>query len=166
MLQEAPDKLHDFQGKGPKAVAMRFSVAKEDRSVLDFQDTGIGDGDSEDVGGKVFKGCFAGADGLGVNVPVDLPDFRRDLVEETGLFHFIVELGFEDLGKSSDGEVEIDPGGVPEAIGGGESATWDDIMDMRVEFQGSSPGVKDAEESWEISTDVMFIRSHFFDRLG
>jgi hypothetical protein len=34
---------------------MRFSVANEDRAVLDFQDSRIGDGHSEDVGGKVFE---------------------------------------------------------------------------------------------------------------
>ena len=55
-------------------------VANEDRAVFDFQDTRIGDGHSEDVGGKVFEGCFAGADGLGVDVPVDLPDIGRDLM--------------------------------------------------------------------------------------
>ena len=145
---------------------MRFSVANEDRTVLDLQDSRIGDGNSEDVGGKVFEACFTGTDGLGIDVPVDLPDFRGDWVEETGLFHFIAELGFEDLGKSSDGEIEIDPGGVPEAIGGRKGAAWDDVMDMGVKLQGPSPGVKDAEESREISADVMFIRSKFLYRFG
>src|SRR4030043_1751625 len=106
-------------------MTMRFLVADEDRAVLDFQDSRIGDGASEDVGGKVFEGCFAGADGLGVDVPVDLPDVWRDFLEEASILHGIAELGFEDLGKSSYGEVEIDPGGVPEGIGGGEGAAWD-----------------------------------------
>jgi hypothetical protein len=88
---------------------MRFSVANEDGTVLDFQDARVGDGDSEDVGGEVFEGCFAGAYGLGVNVPVDLPEFRGDLVKESGLFHFILELGFEDDGERSDGEIEVNP---------------------------------------------------------
>jgi len=65
-------------------VAVGFAVADEDGAVHDFQDARIGDGDSEDVWGEVFKGCFAGTDGLGVNVPVDLPDFRGDLIQETG----------------------------------------------------------------------------------
>ena len=145
---------------------MRFSVANEDRAVLDFPDSRIGDGYPEDVGGQVFEGCLAGTDGLGIDIPVDLPDLRGDLIEETGLLHFIAELGSEDLGKSSDGEIEIDPGGVPEGIGGGKGASWDDVMDMGVKLQGPSPGVKDAEESREISADVMFIRSKFFDRFG
>lgn len=38
-------------------------------------------------------------------------------------------------------------------------------MDMGVVLQGSSPGVKDTEEPWEISPDVMLIGGKFFDRL-
>jgi hypothetical protein len=90
-------------------VAVRFAVANENRPVLDLQDTRIGDSHSEDVRGEVFEACFAGAYGLGVNVPVKLPDLRGDLIEETGFLHFISELGFEDDGESSDGEIEIDP---------------------------------------------------------
>lgn len=147
-------------------MAVRFAVAKEDGAAFDFDDSRIGDGNSEDIGSKVFEACFAGAHGLGVDVPVELPDLRGDLIEETGLFHFIAELGFEDWGESSDGEIEIGPGGVPEAISGGEGAAGDDVMDMGVKLEGSSPGVKDAEESREISADVMLIRSKFFHRFG
>ncbi len=87
---------------------MRFAIANEDGAVLDFNDARIRDSDSEDVGGEVFEGCFAGASGLGVDVPIDLPDFRGDLIKETGFFYSIAELGLEDLRESSDGEIEID----------------------------------------------------------
>ena len=147
-------------------MAVRFAIANEDGPVHDFQDSRIGNGDSEDVGGEVFEACFAGTDGLGIGVPVDLPDLGRDLIEETGLFHFIAELGFEDDRERMDGEIEVDLGGVPEAIGGGEGAAWDDVMDMGVILQGTTPGVKDAKESWEISADVMFIRSKFLHSFG
>jgi len=46
---------------------------------------------------------------LGVDVPVELPDLGRDLIEEAGLFHLIAELGFEDEGERMDGEIEVDP---------------------------------------------------------
>jgi len=55
---------------------------------------------------------------------------------------------------------------VPEAIGGGEGAAGDDVMDMGVILEGSSPGVKDAEETREISADVMLIRSKFLHSFG
>jgi hypothetical protein len=90
-------------------VAVRFAVANEDGAAFDFDDSRVGDGYPEDVGGEVFEACFAGTHGLGVDVPVELPDFRGDLIEETGLFHFIAKLRFEDDGESSDGEIEIDP---------------------------------------------------------
>ena len=47
---------------------MRFPVANEDSTVLDFQNSRVGDGDFEDVGGEVFEACFAGTHGLGVDV--------------------------------------------------------------------------------------------------
>jgi hypothetical protein len=103
---------------------------------------------------------------LGVDVPVDLPDFLGNLIEETGFFHSIAKLGFEDDGESSDGEIEIDPGGVPEAIGGGEGAAGNNVMEMGVILEGSSPGVEDAEESREITADVVFVEGEFFDGLG
>jgi hypothetical protein len=145
---------------------MRFSVANEDGAAFDFDDSRIGDGYPEDVSGEVFEACFTGTHGLGVDVPVELPDLGRDLIEETGLLHFIAKLRFEDDGESSDGEIKIGHGGVPEAIGGGEGASGDDVMEMGVILQGTSPGVKNAEETREITADVMLIRSKFLHSFG
>jgi len=39
-------------------------------------------------------------------------------------------------------------------------------MEMGVKLEGSSPAVEDAEESREISTDVMFIQSKFLNSFG
>ena len=55
---------------------------------------------------------------------------------------------------------------MPEAVGGGEGAAGDDVMEMGVKLEGSSPSVKDSEETREIPTDVMFIRGDFFNSLG
>lgn len=117
VLQEAADELHDIKGKSSQAVAVRFFIADEDGTVLDFEDAAIGDGDFEDVGSKVFEAGFAGRHGLRVDVPVDLPDFRRDLIEDAGLFHLIAELSSKDFGERFDGEIEIGCGGMPAAIG-------------------------------------------------
>lgn len=96
---------------------MGFAVANEDGAVFDFQDARVGDGDFEDVRGKVFKAGFRGRHGLGVDVPVDVPDFSGDLIEEAGFYHLIAELGLEDFGERFDGEIEIDSGGMPAALG-------------------------------------------------
>jgi hypothetical protein len=147
-------------------VVVRLTVANEDGTVFDFNDARIGDCDSEDVRGEVLKDCFTGAYGLGIDVPIDLPDLRGDLIEEASFFHFVSELSFEDDGESFNGEIEVDPWGVPEAVGGGEGATGDDVMDVGVILEGTSPSVKDSEETREIPTDVMFIRGDFFNSLG
>lgn len=55
---------------------------------------------------------------------------------------------------------------MPEAIGGGEGAAGDDVMDMGVILQGTTPCVKDAEESRDISADEMFILGKFLHRFG
>jgi hypothetical protein len=137
-------------------VAVGFAIADEDGTVLDFQDARVGDGDFEDVRGKVFEAGFAGTHGLGVDVPVDLPDLRGDFLEEASILHGIAELGLEDYGESFNGEIEVDTGGVPEAVGGGEGAAGDDVMDVGVILEGSSPGVEDPEEPREITADVVF----------
>jgi len=147
-------------------VAVRFVIANEDGAVLDFGDSRIGDSHSKDVGGKVLQTCLAGTYGLGIDIPVELPDIRRDLIEEAGFSHSIAELGFEDLGESPDGEIKVDSGGMPEAIGGGESAAGYDVMDMGVILQGTTPGVQDAEEPREICADELFIRDKFLHRFG
>jgi hypothetical protein len=84
-----------------------FAIADEDGTVLNFQDARVGDGDFEDVRGEVFEACFAGTHGLGVDVPVDLPDVRGDFIEGASILHGIAELGFEDHGESSNGELWI-----------------------------------------------------------
>jgi len=39
-------------------------------------------------------------------------------------------------------------------------------MDMGVIFEGTTPGVQDAEESREVCSDELFIWDQFFNRLG
>lgn len=117
MLQESADELHDFEGEDSWAVTVRFAIANENGAVLDIDDARVGDRDFEDVRGKVFEASFARRYRLAVDVPVDVPDFRGDLIEETGLGHLIAELGSKDFRERFDGEKEVDPGGMPQAIG-------------------------------------------------
>lgn len=78
---------------------MSFGVLEEDGVVFHLDDAAIGDSHLEDIRGEVFEACFRGTHGLGVDVPVKLPNFRRDLIEEAGFFHDIAELGLEDFGE-------------------------------------------------------------------
>ena len=117
MLQEAADELHDFEGKDSWAFAVRFAIANEHGAVLDFHDTRVGDSDFEDVGGQVFEARFARRYRLAVDVPVDVPEFSGDSIEQSGVFYLIAELGSKDFRERFDGEKEVDSGGMPRAIG-------------------------------------------------
>ena len=117
MQEEAADELHDLKSESSGSLAVGFAVANEDRAVMDTQDARVGDGDFEDVGGQVFESGLTGAHGLRVDVPIGLPDFGGDLIEEFGLLHEIAELGSKDFRQSLYGKKEIDLGGVPGAIG-------------------------------------------------
>jgi len=117
VLQESADEFHDFESKDSWTFAVRLAVANEHHAVLDVDDARVGDRDFEDIGSQVFEASFAGGHRLAVDVPVDLPDFRGDLVEQLGLLYSIAELGPKDFGKRHDGEKEIDSGGMPGAIG-------------------------------------------------
>lgn len=117
MLQEAADKFHDIERQDSWALAVRFAITNEHGAILDVDDARVGDGDFEDVGGKIFETSFAGGNRLGVDVPVDLPDLGWDFVEELGVFYQIAELGPEDFRERFDGEKESDFGGMPGTIG-------------------------------------------------
>jgi hypothetical protein len=77
MLKEAADKLHDIESENSRSFTVGLAVANEHGAILDGSDTRVGDGDFEDVGGEIFETSIAGGDGLGVDVPVDVPDIER-----------------------------------------------------------------------------------------
>src|SRR4029453_19334206 len=98
-------------------------------------------------------------------VCVCLRNFRGDLIQQDRFFYFVSELGSKDFGERFDGEIEVGSGGMPAAIGSRERAAGDDVMDMRMGVEGSSPSVKHSKEARQISTEVMLIGGKFFDGL-
>src|SRR3972149_6963252 len=93
MLEKAPDELDDIEGDLAGAITAFLAVGEGNGSIFDGQDSGIGDGHPEDVGGKVFQGCLAASYGLTVDVPGDLPGCRIDFVEQPLPCHFGLEFG-------------------------------------------------------------------------
>src|SRR5262249_49964456 len=59
MLEEPADKLDDVQVCGAEACTAHFPVGERDRVVLEADDALVGDGDLEDIGGKVGEGGMA-----------------------------------------------------------------------------------------------------------
>jgi len=141
VLQETADELQGIEGHSPQPAAPGFGVSEEDGVVFHLDDAAIGDRHLEDIRGEVMEASFGRAYRLGVDIPIDLPDFRGDLIQEAGVSHDLPELGLEDFGERFDGEIKIDPGGMPEAVEGREGASGNDVMDMGVILQGSAPGM-------------------------
>jgi len=75
-----------------------FFVAKGDGSILDSDNTAIGNCHLEDIRSEVFQTGTTFAHGLTVDVPVGFPNVGRDLVHEAGSLHVIPEFGPEDFG--------------------------------------------------------------------
>ena len=97
VLKEATDELQGIECQGALAVAARLFVAKEDRAVLDLDDAAVGDRHPKDVGGEVLDRGLGAADGLGVDVPVGVPDLAGNLSKQPRLGHPLAKDGAIDL---------------------------------------------------------------------
>lgn len=128
MLQEAVHKLHHIEGCGAHPARSLFTVLEKDTAFFDLDDSGVGDGDPEDVRGQVLDAVLLSGYGLGVDVPVLLPDVLRDLIEQSGLVHFMLELCLADLRQGVNREEEVGIGGKPLSIRHG--APRGDVVDM------------------------------------
>ena len=81
MLEKTANEFRGIQGQGPQASAAGFFVGERDAVLLDFEDTVIGDGHLEDVGGKIVHRRFGIGYGLAVDIEVLFPDGGGDLIE-------------------------------------------------------------------------------------
>ena len=76
MLEESADELEGTQGHGSPSITVGLLVSEEYSIVLDLDDPAVGDGTSEDIGGKVLDGVRAISPGQGVDVPGYVPELR------------------------------------------------------------------------------------------
>ena len=108
MLEEPADELEGTESHGSPSVAVGLLVAVEYGIVFHLQDSAVGDGDAEDIGGEVLDGVRAISHGLGVDDPGHVPDLGADLAQEPCLFHFIPELDSEEGGEGFNREEEVE----------------------------------------------------------
>jgi hypothetical protein len=96
MLEETADELQWIERDGPQTSAAGFFVGEGDRGLLDLEDAVIRDGHLEDVGCEVVDRGLGVGDRLAVDVPVLLPGFGADLIEQCGLADQRAELAAEE----------------------------------------------------------------------
>ncbi len=157
MLEEPAEKFHDIEVGGAGACTAHFPVGEGDRAGREADETVVGDGDFEDIGGEVGESRVAVMVGLTVDVPGDGPDLGGDVLQQSGLAHGFFEEGTIDGGEGFDGNKEVGSGGAPGRTVRGEATARDDVMDMRVILQLPAPGVEDAGETRKVGPDEALV---------
>ena len=89
--EEAAETLHDVEMGGPWACPAHFAGGESAGAVREADETLLGDGDLEDLGGKGGEGGVAVGRRLTLDVPGDGPDLGIDQLQETGLAHVFFE---------------------------------------------------------------------------
>jgi hypothetical protein len=72
--EEPAEKLHDVEVGGAEACPARWTIDEGDGAVVERDETTLGDGDPEAIGGEVLEGCVAIWMSLTVDVPGSVPD--------------------------------------------------------------------------------------------
>jgi hypothetical protein len=98
MLQKAADELRGREGGEFLSFGWAILITKGDLAVFEFEDAVVAQGHAEDIGGEIFQGGLAAADGLTINDPILVPDRRWQLEVEGSFLEGVTELGAEDLG--------------------------------------------------------------------
>lgn len=96
VLEEAAHKLQDIERSCPRSSASGFAIGKGDGTLLERDNASVGEGNPEDIGGKVGKGRVAIWMGLRMDIPRDVPSLWVDVFQQSGLSDVIFEEGTVD----------------------------------------------------------------------
>jgi hypothetical protein len=153
VLEEPAEKLHAVELGGTEAGTADFPVGKGDRAVREADETVVGDGDLEDLGGQVGEGGVTVGLRLTVDVPGDGPDLGSDVLQQSGLVHGFLEECPVDGRERCDRDKEVGSGRQPCCAVLCESAAGHNIMDMRVVLELPAPRMQDPGEPREVRAD-------------
>src|SRR5262249_14169308 len=113
MLEEPADKLHDVEVGGAEAGTARFTIGEGDGAVVERDNTTVGDGDPEDIGGEVLEGRVAVWLRLTVDVPGGVPDLWVDVLQQSRFGYLLFVHGAVDGGEGLHRDKEVGPGRAP-----------------------------------------------------
>lgn len=105
-MEEPTPKLQDVELGGARACASGFAVRERDDTVLERDDTAVGDGHFADIRGKGLQGRGAVRVGLAVHVPGGVPDLWGDLFAKPRGVHLFFEDGAVDRRQGLDRHIE------------------------------------------------------------
>jgi len=162
VLKITADEFHGVERHRAKTGTSLFFVTECNLALVDADNPTVRNGDLEDIRGQILQASLAAADGLGIDIPGNLPDVRLDLVKKPVLFHLVPEFGAKYPGKRPDRQEEIDPRRMPEAGFPLQRTAGDNVMNVRVIFQLSAPGVQNPEKAGAIAAHQFVIGDKLF----
>lgn len=157
--QEATDELVDVEVQDLLLATVRvIPISESDMTVFKAQDTVIGDRDAMGVSAEVGEYALRPREGrLGIDDPVEVSKLvaerengsvLTEFVAQEGMAESVDELRSEDLGECTHGEEEALVAQRDEALAiGGERASRNDAVEMRMQREILPPGVKDGGDA-------------------
>jgi hypothetical protein len=147
MLEEPANELLGGKGERFWGPAIAIGVTECHGTCVDGDDSTVGDRDAMNVAGQVVQNGVGPLDGgLAVDDPVLRPDGRRDAKLWEGVEHHVLEDATEDPGKGSDRQQVVLACRQPLAFGG-QTASGDEAVDMRMVGERSRPGMQDGQDT-------------------
>jgi hypothetical protein len=165
--QEAAQEFIDRQSEQALLVGVGgVSPAEGDLSLLQCDQSAVGDGDAVSVGAEIAQRVFRAAEGwLGVDDPLVAEQrpgpcgegswirksgevsMELELVMVKGSLQSVVELATKDATECLDREEESVAGWDPAQVVGSEASRGGDAVDMGMSLEALVPGMEHAEEA-------------------
>ena len=168
MREESADKFDGVTGRGAEACTAHLPGGASDDAVRQADETVVGDGDLEDIGGQGGEGGAAMVVGLTVDVPGEGPALRRDVVQPSALGHGVCEEGAGDGGEGCDRDKNVSAGGPPGRTVPGAAPPRDNRGDVGVVLEVPAPRLQPPGAPREVCPDEACVGGEPFqgDRRG
>lgn len=147
VLQEATHELEGLDVDGCVLARLTVAIAPEQAAIGQHGNVAIGSRGLEDVAGEITQGVLAGTGRSAVHVPMAFPHLGWNLQEEIRVFleQPLLEECAEVSPQSFDRQEELVARGHPGATIGTQAAAGNQIVDVRMEDEGATPGMQYAQ---------------------
>ena len=163
VLQEAADELLGWQGAVFPAPATRLPIAEGDVSFGQLENTIVAKGHPEDVGREILQSGFTRAHRLTMHHPLRPPGLGWYLLKQVGCFQGRPELGSKQAGEGLDMHEKGVAGAQPALSVGGETATRNELMDVRMIHQVAGPRLQHPQQP-DLPTHETRVSRQFLQR--
>ncbi len=157
MLEEPTEKLQSVEARGSWTCTSGCAGGEGHDAVRERDDTASGERHFADLRGEVLQGGVGVWSRLAVDVPGDSPDPWVDLLQQFGCDHCLFPHGAVDGCEGLNGDKEVSSRGPPGRAVLCEAAASDDVMDVGVVLQLSSPGMQDTGKTRAICPDETLV---------